>query len=56
MKDENTLVDAIGFNIGHLSKEYMIGDKIDIVGMLEVNSFNGRDSVQVNIKDVMKSF
>ena len=56
LKDENTLVDAIGFNIGHLSKEYMIGDKIDIVGMLEVNSFNGRDSVQVNIKDVMKSF
>ena len=33
LKDENTLVDAIGFN-----------------------SFNGRDSVQVNIKDVMKSF
>ena len=56
LKDENTLVDAIGFNIGHLSKEYMIGDKIDIVGTLEVNSFNGRDSVQVNIKDVMKSF
>ena len=56
LKDENTLVDAIGFNIGYLSKDYTIGDKIDIVGTLEVNSFNGRDSVQVNIKDIMKSF
>ena len=31
LKDENTIVNAIGFNLGHLAEEYLIGDKIDIV-------------------------
>lgn len=31
LKDENTLVNAIGFNLGHLAEEYLIGDKIDVV-------------------------
>ena len=53
--DNNTIVNAIGFNLGHLSEEYRIGDKIDIVGVLEINSFNGVESLQINIKDVMKS-
>ena len=55
LKDNNTIVNAIGFNLGHLSEEYRIGDKIDIVGVLEINSFNGVESLQINIKDVMKS-
>ena len=56
LKDENTIINAIGFNLGHYSKEYMIGDKVDIAGMLELNSFNGVDLVQINIKDIMKSY
>ena len=55
LRDNNTLVNAIGFNMGHLADEYIIGDKIDIVGVLEVNTFNGVDSLQINLKDVMKS-
>lgn len=55
LKDGNTVVNSIGFNLGYLSDEYRIGDKIDVVGTLEVNSFNGVDSLQINIKDVMKS-
>lgn len=55
LKDGNTLINAIGFNLGCLTEEYRIGDKIDIVGNLEINSFNGVDSIQINIKDVMKS-
>lgn len=55
LKDGNILVNAIGFNMGDLSKEYTIGDKVDIAGMLEINSFNGRDFVQINMKDIMKS-
>ena len=35
--------------------EYKIGDKIDVVGMLEINSFNGVDNIQINLKDIMKS-
>ena len=53
--NKNTYVDAIGFNLGYLAEEYIIGDKIDIAGSLEINSFNGSDNIQINIKDVMKS-
>lgn len=55
LKDGSTLINAIGFNLGHLSREYMLGDKVDIVGTLEINSFNGKNSVQININDIMKS-
>ena len=55
LKDNNIIINAIGFNIGYLANEYKIGDKIDLVGTLEINSFNGVDNLQINIKDVMKS-
>ena len=55
LRENNTIINAIGFNMGYLAEEYRIGDKIDIVGVLEVNSFNGVDSLQINLKDVMKS-
>ena len=55
LKDGNSVVNAIGFNLGYLADEYRLGDKIDVVGTLEINSFNGVDSLQINVKDVMKS-
>ena len=55
LKEGNSIINAIGFNLGHLVDEYRIGDKIDVVGTLEINSFNGVDSLQINVKDVMKS-
>ena len=55
VKENKAVVNAIGFNLGQLANEYKIGDKIDIVGNLEINSFNGVDNVQINIKDMMKS-
>lgn len=55
LRDDNIIIDAIGFNIGHLANEYLIGDKVDIVGNLEINSFNGIENVQINLKDIMKS-
>lgn len=55
LKDGNTIINSIGFNLGYLANEYIIGDKIDVVGTLEINSFNGVDNLQINIKDVMKS-
>ena len=55
LKDDNTIINAIGFNLGYLADEYLIGDKIDVVGALEINSFNGMEQVQINIKDIMKS-
>ena len=55
LKDDRNIVNAIGFNLGELSTEYKIGDKIDVVGNLEINSFNGVDNIQINMKDIMKS-
>ena len=55
LKDGNSVINAIGFNLGYLADEYKIGDKIDVVGTLEINSFNGVDILQINLKDVMKS-
>ena len=56
LKDNsNNYIDAIGFNLGHYSEEFKIGDKIDIAGNLDINSFNGYDSIQINIKDIIKS-
>lgn len=53
--NNNTYVNAIGFNLGYLVNEFIIGDKVDVVGCLEINSFNGTDSIQINLKDIMKS-
>ncbi len=53
--NQNTYIDAIGFNMGNLSEEYKIGDKVDLAGNLEINSFNDRNSIQINLKDMMKS-
>ncbi len=55
LKDNNYLINAIGFNMGNLAEEYLIGDKVDILGTLEVNSYNGIETIQINLKDIMKS-
>ena len=56
LRDENFVINAIGFEIGYLAEEYRIGDKIDVVGTLEINSFNGYSSIQINVKDIRKSY
>lgn len=55
VKDENYMVDVIGFQMGNLTQEYCIGDKVDIVGSLEINSYGGVESLQIHLKDIMKS-
>ena len=55
LKSNNNIVNAIGFNMGYLAEEYLIGDKVDVAGVLEINNFGGVDNLQINIKDIMKS-
>ena len=55
LKDSNSIINAIGFNLGYLAEEYRIGDKVDLVGTLEINEFNGYQNLQINIKDIMRS-
>ena len=49
LKDDNLLINAIGFNLGYLSDEFLIGEKIDVAGVLEINNFGGEETVQINI-------
>lgn len=55
LKDDNFMIDAIGFNLGSLASEFLIGDKVDVVGTLEENNYNGMEKIQINIKDIMKA-
>ena len=56
LKDDNYMVNAIGFNMGELSEKYLLDDRIDVVGNLDINSFNGMESIQIVIKDMRKSY
>lgn len=56
LKSDNCLIDAIGFNMGNLVTEYLLDDKIDVVGTLDINTFNGNENMQITIKDIRKSY
>ncbi len=56
LKDDNYMVSAIGFNMGDLTEDYILDDKVDIVGNLDINSYNGMESIQIVIKDIRKSY
>lgn len=56
LKEDNYMINAIGFNMGELSEKYLLDDKVDVVGSLEVNSFNGNESIQIILKDIRKSY
>lgn len=53
LKDENNrYLDVIGFNIGNLSEEYRIGEKVDVVGNLKINNYNNQESIQLILNDI----
>lgn len=54
LRSNNTIIDAIGFNLGYMADDYIIGDKIDVAGSLEINSYGGMDSLQINLRDIMR--
>ena len=56
LKEDNFMINAIGFNMGDLSEKYLLDDKVDVVGSLEINSFNGNKSIQIVMKDLRKSY
>ena len=56
LKDDNYMINAIGFNMGDLSEKFLLDDKVDIVGNLDVNSYNGMESIQIILKDIRKSY
>ena len=55
LKKDNKTIDAIGFNLGELAEKYKIGDKIDVIGNIEINTFNGKDQIQIRLIDIRKA-
>lgn len=57
LKDDigNIVLSAIGFHMGKLVEDYRLFDKVDIVGTLEINEFNKKKEIQINLQDIRKS-
>ena len=53
LKSGNIILNAIGFNLG--DKQVCIGDKVDLIYALEINTYNNMENIQLNIKDIKKS-
>jgi single-stranded-DNA-specific exonuclease len=51
--DGRVSVDAIGFRLGHLQST--LPPRIDIIYTFESNEYNGRTSLQLNLKDLKPS-
>ena len=56
LQDGTNIINAIGFNLGNYAEEYLLGDKVDIIGMIEINTFNNVKNIQINMKDMRKSY
>lgn len=56
LKSDSYMIDAIGFNMGELANQYLLDDKVDVVGSLDINKFNGNENMQITIKDIRKSY
>lgn len=56
LQDGANLINGIGFNLGKYADEFLLGDKVDIIGMIEINVFNNIKNIQINIKDMRKSY
>ncbi len=53
--DGGVTYDAIGFRLGPLLPELPMGTKVDVMYTFETNEFNGRVSLQLNLKDVKRT-
>ena len=38
-----------------ISGEVFIAESADVIGNIEINSFNGKDSIQIRLIDIRKS-
>lgn len=54
LKDNNFYINAIGFSLGYRRDELRLGDKIDVVGTININEFNGNKYIQILLKDFKK--
>lgn len=55
LRDEKSLIDAVGFSMGSRRDEIRIGDRVDVVGNVELNSYNTPKTIQIVLQDFKKS-
>lgn len=56
LQDGTNIINCIGFNLGSYADEFLLGDKVDIIGNVEINVFNNIKNIQINMKDMRKSY
>lgn len=52
LKKDSVFIDAIGFNMGEFIEQLTIGDTVDVACSLDINTYNGREKVQLILKDI----
>lgn len=52
---DGKIIDVIGFKMGELVDHFLIGDKVDIAGTVDINVFNGNRTVQMTLKSMIGS-
>ncbi len=52
---EQGFIDGIAFSFGDYAKRIVRNDRLDVVFSLEINRWNGRDSIQLMIRDMKVS-
>ena len=55
LKDQTSIYDAIAFNMGDMQYSIKVGDKLDVLHYIDVNTFNHTEKIQLNVKDMKKS-
>ena len=55
LKDSNKLIDAVAFSQGNRRDEIKIGDKIDVVCSVDINTYNTPKTIELIIQDFKKS-
>lgn len=55
LKDDRFLIEALAFSQGNRRDEIKIGDKIDVICNVEINTFNTPKTIQLIVQDFKKS-
>ena len=50
----NVYMNCIGFSMGHYAEEFKPNDRISVAFNIDINRFQGRESVQLVIKDIKR--
>lgn len=55
LQDERSLIEGVAFSQGERRDEFLLGDKIDVVCHVELNTYNNPKTIQLVIQDFKKS-